>query len=154
MVIENNIIDSAGVAGINLTGDADTDAQGHLLPTQIVSFSRIVNNTIYGGGSGIGIAVSKNSSPTLLNNILSNLSVGVAVDSSSSTTVLGSNLYQNNSQTRSGPVWAVIRPPPRPALRCSSMPRITTSTCCNRTARACRTWRSTARSKRWAIARP
>ncbi|HVU85765.1 MAG TPA: NF038122 family metalloprotease [Pirellulales bacterium] len=102
VVIENNIIDSAGTAGINFTGDADTDSQGNIIPTAVVAFGKIVNNTIYGGGSGVGIAVSKNSSPTLLNNILANLSIGVIVDPSSSTTVLGSNLYQGNTQNTVG----------------------------------------------------
>ncbi|HEY4309260.1 MAG TPA: NF038122 family metalloprotease [Pirellulales bacterium] len=102
VVIQNNIIDSAGTAGINFMGDADVDAAGNILPTAIASFGRIVNNTIYGGGNGVGIAVSRNASPTLLNNILANLAVGVIVDSSSTSTVLGANLYQGNTQNTVG----------------------------------------------------
>lgn len=102
IVIQNNIIDLAGTAGISFSGDADVDANGKLLPPAVVPFGRIVNNTIYGGGSGVGIAVSKNASPTLLNNILANLSLGVAVDGSSSSTVLGANLFQGNTQNTVG----------------------------------------------------
>ena len=103
VVIENNIIDKAGVAGILYKGDSDVDASGNFLPTAIVPFGRIVNNTIYGGNNGsAGIVVTNNASPTLLNNILANLQIGIAVDSTSSTTVLGANLYKGNSANVSG----------------------------------------------------
>ena len=46
-------------------------------------FGRLVNNTIYGGGSGIGIDVASNAAPTIMNNVFSELDTGVKVDSSS-----------------------------------------------------------------------
>jgi hypothetical protein len=43
-----------------------------------------------------GVRVIDNASPTLLNNIFSNLGVGIDVDLSSSTTVVGGSLYHEN----------------------------------------------------------
>ena len=103
IVIENNIIDSPGTGGILYSGDSNVDSTGNPLPNAIVAFGRIVNNTIYGTGSGVGIGVTTNASPTLLNNILANLQVGIAVDpTSTSSTVLGANLYQNNTANVQG----------------------------------------------------
>ena len=76
-VISNNVISRSGQAGIRFEGDqtAITTQQG------AVSYGRAANNTIYGTptGAGIGIEV-RDSAPTLLNNVVSNLSVGVIVD--------------------------------------------------------------------------
>ena len=68
-----------GVAGIYFGGSADTanDADS------VRSYGRLVNNTIYGGGSGIGIDVANNAAPTIMNNVFSELDTGVKVDSSS-----------------------------------------------------------------------
>jgi hypothetical protein len=97
VVIKNNLIYGVGGAGIAYFG-ASTNAGG---PLSVVPFGRIVNNTIYGGTtpSGVGINLLNNASPTLLNNILANLQIGVQADSSSQQagTVLGEELYQNNA---------------------------------------------------------
>src|SRR5690606_10766272 len=73
-------------------------------PTQLgaVPFARVVNNTIYGGGVGVGIQVTENASPTLLNNIVANLETGVSVDGTSGSTVLGGMLYQGNTTNTQG----------------------------------------------------
>lgn len=92
IVIANNIVDSAGTGGILYSGDPN----GAGLPNAVVPFGRIINNTIYGAGTGYGIAVTQNASPTLLNNIVAGLSVGIAVDSTSTSTVVGGTLYQGN----------------------------------------------------------
>lgn len=86
VVISNNVIANNNSGGISFSGDADING---LSPV-----GRIVNNTIYGGGSGIGIAVLDGASPTLLNNILAELNEGINVDTNSSA-VIGSTLYQN-----------------------------------------------------------
>ena len=54
------------------------------------------------GGGGTGITVSNNASPTILNNIVANLEVGIAVDTTSRSTVIGANVYQNNGTNTSG----------------------------------------------------
>lgn len=92
-VIVNNLIYSAAIGGILFSGDQRT-ANSVQAP---VPFGRIVNNTIVGlNGAGIGINVTDNASPTLLNNIVASNAVGINVDASSSTTVIGSTLYKGN----------------------------------------------------------
>ncbi|HEV3341035.1 MAG TPA: hypothetical protein VG125_11785, partial [Pirellulales bacterium] len=99
VVIVNNLIYGVGGAGIAFFGNAD----GAGAPLAAVPFGRIVNNTIYGGASpsGVGINILNNASPTMLNNILANLQVGIQVDNSSkqllSGPVLGEQLYQNDA---------------------------------------------------------
>ncbi|HJT32931.1 MAG TPA: DUF4394 domain-containing protein, partial [Pirellulales bacterium] len=90
VVIINNLIYGVGGSGIRFQGDPSAS------PAGAVPFGRIVNNTIYGGDSqaGIGIIVANRASPTILNNLLVNLSAGVLVDASSNA-VLGENLFQN-----------------------------------------------------------
>ena len=98
-VIVNNLIYSAAVGGILFSGD-QRSANTVEAP---VPFGRIVNNTIVGiNGSGIGINVTDNASPTLLNNIVASNAVGINVDASSSTTVIGSTLYKGNTNNVGG----------------------------------------------------
>lgn len=99
VVIQNNIVAEAGTGGIHISGDPNLGA-----PTQLaaVPFARVINNTIYGGGSGVGIQVDENASPTLLNNIVADLNVGVSVDASSNSTVLGGMLYRGNATNTQG----------------------------------------------------
>ncbi len=87
VVIVNNIVATNGAGGIRIAGDAQTDS-----PAQI---ARLMNNTVYGGGSGTGILIENTASPTLLNNILASNSIGVQAPGGS-TAVLGANLYQDN----------------------------------------------------------
>lgn len=92
VVLMNNVIALNDNGGILLSGDTRTDPLGP------VPFARVVNNTIVGDGDGVGILVEENSAPTLINNILVDLNFGINVDgSSASGTVLGANLFQNNT---------------------------------------------------------
>lgn len=104
--LSNNLIIDSGIAGIKFSGasnvDVDEDGNVVLLPQAVVPFGRILNNTIFGGGFGVGIMVTDNASPTLLNNIVSSLDVGILVDSTSATTVLGANLYHDNKSNTQG----------------------------------------------------
>ena len=78
-VVTNTVVANSGVAGIYFGGSADTanDADS------VRPYGRLVNNTIYGGGSGIGIDVANNAAPTILNNVFAELDTGIQVDSSS-----------------------------------------------------------------------
>ncbi len=80
-VVVNNIISTSGQAGILFSGDA-FNGDG---PLAAVPLGTIINNTIYGGATaaGIGVQVSDNAAPTILNNVFANLATGVTVDSSS-----------------------------------------------------------------------
>jgi len=93
--ITNNLVARNGLGGIRFSG-AVPDPTG-VGPLGAVPFGRIVNNTIVGrGNGGVGIQVDENASPTVLNNIVSELQTGVAVDATSLTTVLGGTLYKGN----------------------------------------------------------
>src|SRR5690606_25352875 len=67
-----------------------------------------INNTLYGTGQGgdVGILVTDNASPTLLNNIVANFATGISVDASSNVpgreTVVGGTLYQDNATNTVG----------------------------------------------------
>jgi hypothetical protein len=91
-VLENNVISGSGTAGILVSGDPNSGT-GELAS---VAFSRVVNNTIYGTGSGDGIRVTQNAAPTVLNTILANVSRGLVIDGSSTPqTELGGLLFQD-----------------------------------------------------------
>jgi hypothetical protein len=91
--IANNLIANNNLGGIDFSGDLGTE------PQSPVPFGRIYNNTIYGGDvpTGIGIRISERSSPTLLNNVVANLDVGILVTASSTTTQVGSTVYHRNN---------------------------------------------------------
>ncbi|MCU0960896.1 MAG: dockerin type I domain-containing protein [Pirellulaceae bacterium] len=89
-VIMNNVIANSRGGGIRFSGDPATTGELGTVP-----FGRIVNNSIHGNGTGVGIQVTENASPTILNNILSNVQTGVSIDATSSTTQLGGLLFQN-----------------------------------------------------------
>jgi hypothetical protein len=57
--------------------------------------------TIYTPG-GTGIQVGGNVSPTIINNVLVNNSVGMSIAATSQSTVVGATLYQNNTQNVNG----------------------------------------------------
>jgi len=115
-VVVNNLVTDSGIAGIRFSGDPNT-ADG---PLAVVPFGRIVNNTIYGGNQpgGIGIEVSENAAPTLLNNLFANLDSGITVDGTSRAdaagnlrTVIGTSSYFNVETMVPGGVsqtWAMI----------------------------------------------
>lgn len=56
------------------------------------------------GGTGIGIQVENNASPTLLNNVLADLDTGISLDATSQTTVIGGSAYRNNTMNLAGVV--------------------------------------------------
>ncbi|MHB8954104.1 MAG: dockerin type I domain-containing protein [Pirellulaceae bacterium] len=89
VVIANNVIANSGTGGIHFSGDAATTGELGSVP-----FGRIINNTIHGNGSGVGIQVSENASPTILNTILSNVQTGVSIDATSTTTQMGGLLFK------------------------------------------------------------
>ena len=95
VVVQNNILFDNSGGGIRFAGEGDPDGNSPL------PFGRLVNNTIYGGTTGI--LVEDGASPTLINNILAQTGTGVSIDASSSTSVLGGNLYSGNgSHTNTG----------------------------------------------------
>ncbi len=90
--------------GISISGDAS--AGGVPAP---VPYARIVNNTVVGsagrGGTGageIGISITSNASPTLLNNVVTNLGTGLSIDASSNTTVVGGMVFHRNTADTAG----------------------------------------------------
>lgn len=95
-VIVNNILAGNQNGGIRVGGDSSVGN----LATAPTSVTRIVNNTIYGLNTGAGqsgILVEANTSPTILSNILANLSTGINVAPSvQPSIVVGANLYQRN----------------------------------------------------------
>lgn len=87
VVIQNNVL--VGGSGIRFAGETAQD------PQRPVPFGRIVNNTITGRDqNGIGIEVVGLASPTLLNNVLTNLATGI-VDTGVNT-VVRANFFQSN----------------------------------------------------------
>jgi VCBS repeat-containing protein len=93
VVAANNVLALNRGGGILFSGDTQT---GNTMDGS-VPFGRLVNNTIVGlRASDVGISVTNNASPTILNNIVTNLGTGIRVDSSSSSTVIGYTIYQNN----------------------------------------------------------
>ena len=103
VVIENNLIYGVAPTGSGIAFEGTVDPPNGV--TAIAPYGRIVNNTIYGAdisgsgvgsGSGTGILVDRNASPTILNNLLVNLASGRAIVVNSGSNVVGENLYQND----------------------------------------------------------
>lgn len=94
VVITNNVIAQNQQAGIVFSGDELTNPRG------IVPYGRIVNNTIVGGtgpgdNQGVGIIVSDTAAPTILNNIIADVAVGIMADANSQALlVLGSTTFR------------------------------------------------------------
>jgi hypothetical protein len=98
VVVANNVVARAGLAGILFSGDPNVG--GGNVPQAAVPFGRVVNNTIYGGESarGTGVQITENAGPTLVNNLFMNLAQGVTVDgSSNSRTVVITSAYRNTA---------------------------------------------------------
>ena len=95
VLVENNVVANFATAGIRFSGDPNTG----VVPTAPVPFGKLVNNTVYGGATavGIGFEVTDNASPTLMNNIVANTVTGILIDASSISTVVGTSLFQNNT---------------------------------------------------------
>ncbi|MCA9166590.1 MAG: pre-peptidase C-terminal domain-containing protein [Planctomycetales bacterium] len=105
VTVKNNVIAYNRVGAILYSGDDRPAGQ----PDSSVPFGRIVNNTLVGGRPsalpellenlplGVGIQAEQNVSPTILNNIIANFSIGISVDATSQSTVIGGNVYQTNT---------------------------------------------------------
>ena len=89
--LTNNVIANSGTGGILLAGDSTA---GGIDPAA-QAFYKVINNTIYGGAnpSGIGINITGNAAPTLLNNIIANTAVGI--QGATGNTVVGHTLFSN-----------------------------------------------------------
>ncbi|EMI20702.1 surface-associated protein cshA precursor [Rhodopirellula maiorica SM1] len=88
IVVQNNVI--VGDSAIRFAGEASAN------PSRPVPFGRFVNNTLVGDGSGgIGFDITDNSSPTLMNNIITNFGTGIR-DNTSQPLVIRSNYFQEN----------------------------------------------------------
>lgn len=76
VTLVNNVISFVGTGGIHISGDANAVATDPIAPAPLV---RVVNNTIYGDltAKGIGVQIDQNATPSLLNNVLANLAVGI-----------------------------------------------------------------------------
>ncbi len=103
-VVMNNQLIGNGSGGISISGDPVTTGVPAPVP-----YARVVNNTIVGsngrGGTGageIGISVTNNASPTLVNNVVTNLGIGLSVDASSSSTVVGGMVFHRNTTNVTG----------------------------------------------------
>jgi len=103
-VISNNVIVAGGTGGILFTGDPSPLGS---MPGS-VPFGRIVNNTVVGGPAtgDIGIDVGINASPTVINNVISEFTVGLRVHSSlaSQSTVADGNIYRFNQSASNFPL--------------------------------------------------
>ncbi|MCP4943023.1 MAG: tandem-95 repeat protein, partial [Planctomycetaceae bacterium] len=88
VVVQNNVI--AGSSGIRFAGEAAAN------PNRPVSFGRIINNTIVGdGGTGVGVSLEGRTSPTLINNLLTDLANGI--NGTGIQSVVKSNFFQDNN---------------------------------------------------------
>ncbi|TWU41720.1 tandem-95 repeat protein [Novipirellula artificiosorum] len=88
VVIQNNLV--AGSSGIRFAGENTAD------PQRPVPFGKIVNNTLVGDGqSGIGIDVVGLASPNLMNNLMTDLAVGI--QNGGTGTIISANFFQNNA---------------------------------------------------------
>ncbi len=98
VTVENNVIFDSTQGAILYSGDPINN------PAGAVPFGRIINNTLYGTGSGdTGITIEESAGPTLMNNIVANFSTGISVDGSSiGTTVISRTLYQGNGTNTTG----------------------------------------------------
>jgi hypothetical protein len=103
VTLVNNVISFVGQGGIRVSGDANTVAPPAqpLGPAPLV---RIVNNTIYGGtnANGTGIQIDESATPSLLNNVLANLSVGINQAASAGLTDITGSAYAGNTANVAG----------------------------------------------------
>ncbi|MEW4562724.1 GEVED domain-containing protein [Bremerella sp. JC770] len=102
VTVKNNVIfdnvDTDNTKGAILySGDPLSNPDG------AVPFGRIINNTLYGTGSGdTGVTIENSAGPTLMNNIIANFELGISVDTESEpTTVISRTLYQDNGKNTS-----------------------------------------------------
>ncbi|MCR9199839.1 MAG: hypothetical protein NXI04_14485 [Planctomycetaceae bacterium] len=90
IVVVNNLLHDNASGGIDVSGEFGAAPQG------VVPAVRIVNNTIAApeNQTGVGVNITGGVSATVMNNIIAGYGTWIA---STSPTVIGSNLYQENS---------------------------------------------------------
>ncbi len=109
VVIVNNLL-FGNQSGILVSGD-NTPGAAPLAPE---TFARLVNNTIFGQGSGVGtgIRVDTLAAPTLLNNVVVNNGTGIQVVSTNAgNTEVRGNVFQNNGNNGTTGSDAIFVPP-------------------------------------------
>ncbi|RMF37449.1 MAG: hypothetical protein D6753_17535, partial [Planctomycetota bacterium] len=98
VVLVNNVLDTNGGGGILISGDGFNPNLAHgqdiIRPSTV---ARVINNTVYGGGSGTGIRVEQGASPSIINNIIANNATGIDVSGAQNTFTLGANFYFGNN---------------------------------------------------------
>ncbi|EGF28938.1 tandem-95 repeat protein [Rhodopirellula baltica] len=87
VVIINNVL--VGSNGIQFDGPSTTTSQRPL------PYGRIINNTIIGDGSNVGLAITSNASPIVINNIFADLASGITRTNADSGLEVENNLFQN-----------------------------------------------------------
>ncbi|QDT09690.1 tandem-95 repeat protein [Planctomycetes bacterium K23_9] len=96
IVITNNVVVGSGT-GIRFAGETTSN------PQRPVPFGRIVNNTLSGvSRSGTGVEIAGIASPTLMNNLFTDLGTSIvnnstAVANSSEAPIIRSNFFQSNN---------------------------------------------------------
>ncbi|PQO44703.1 GEVED domain-containing protein [Blastopirellula marina] len=97
VTIVNNIVFNNEVGAIRYSGDTSSTSQS----PGSVPVGRIINNTLYGTGSGdIGILVDNQAGPTIVNNIVANFNLGISVANdgvSPTQTRISRTLFQDNN---------------------------------------------------------
>ncbi len=104
VVMNTQLVGNAG-GGISIAGDPATTGVAAPVP-----YARLVNNTIVGtvgrngGGTATetGILVANNASPTIMNNVITNVAVGLSIDATSTSTVVGGTLFHRNTANVGG----------------------------------------------------
>ncbi|WP_146433541.1 GEVED domain-containing protein [Blastopirellula retiformator] len=76
VTIVNNIIFNNDTGAILYSGDTSTTGQA----PGSVPVGRIINNTLYGAGVGVGIQVEDQAGPWIVNNIIANFATGIFVE--------------------------------------------------------------------------
>lgn len=104
VVMNSQFVGNQG-GGISISGEANTTGVAAPVP-----YARLINNTIVGtvnrgGGGGLdetGIRVRSNASPTIVNNVVTNVAVGLDIDATSTSTVVGGMVFHRNTANTGG----------------------------------------------------
>ena len=99
VVVSNNVVASGGLGGILFSGDNTGTQAGRRCRSGGLSTTP---STALGRRTTSGFGSNQNAGPTLLNNVVANLSNGIIVDGTSGTTVVGATLYWNNAFNAGG----------------------------------------------------
>ncbi|MEM8910240.1 MAG: Ig-like domain-containing protein [Planctomycetota bacterium] len=89
VIVLNNVI--VGGDGINLEGPFNGDPDDNPLLGR--PYARLVNNTILGDGTGVGLNITDNASPIVINNVFADLTTGITNAGSDPGTEIENNLF-------------------------------------------------------------